>query len=88
MKSFLVGLAIVPFMSAVALAQPAQLSERQMDTVTAGWSLLETDVGNTSWTRVGVWVPTLTTCSSCYLNLTSQAFQVQSNFGPVPTFAE
>lgn len=86
MKKFLCGLAIVPFLTATAMAQPAQLSESQMDSVTAGFSFLETDVSNTSWTRVSVYEGANTiACSSCYLLLNSPAISVASNFGPVPT---
>lgn len=86
MKKFLCGLAILPFMTAVAMAQPAALSENQMDSVTAGWRLLETDVSNTSWTQVGVYTALPHYCTSCYLNVTSMAVNVASNIGPVPTF--
>ena len=87
MKKFLCGLAILPFMSAVALAQPAALTEPQMDAVTAGWTLHETDISNTSWTHVLVWsgIPSGDYCTSCYLNIVSPAMSIQSNFGPVPT---
>lgn len=86
MKKFLCGLALLPFMTAVATAQPAALNENQMDSVTAGWTLLETDVSNTSWTQVGVWTDLPHYCSSCYLNVSSMGINVASNFGPVPTF--
>jgi hypothetical protein len=36
MKKFLSGLAVLPFLSTVALAQPIQLSHEQMDAVSAG----------------------------------------------------
>ena len=86
MKKFLCGLAVLPFLTATALAQPAQLSETQMDSVTAGFVFLETDVSNTSWTRVSVYEGANTiACSSCYLLLNNPAISVASNFGPVPT---
>jgi hypothetical protein len=85
MKKFLCAVAVLPFMSAAALAQPLQLSEAQMDRVSAGWTLTEVDVSNTSWTRVLVWTAAPSSCSSCYLDITSQALSIQSNFGPVPT---
>ena len=85
MKKFLCGLAVLPFMTAVALAQPMQLSENQMDSVTAGFSFLETEVSNTSWTRVSVYErPNTIACISCYLLINNQAISVASNFGPVP----
>jgi hypothetical protein len=99
MKTFLCGLAVLPFLSATALAQPAhdalaqpmQLSESQMDSVTAGFSFLETEVSNTSWTRVSVYegantaTPNVIACTSCYLLINNPAISVASNFGPVPT---
>ena len=85
MKKFLCGLALLPFLTATALAQPAQLSESQMDSVTAGFRFLETDVSNTSWTRVSVYEGANTiACTSCYLLINNTALSVASNFGPVP----
>ena len=86
MKKFLCGLAVIPFLTATALAQPAQLTENQMDSVTAGFRFLETDVSNTSWTRVSVYEGANTiACDSCYLLINNPAISVASNFGPVPT---
>ena len=85
MKTFLSALAILPFLTAAAFAQPAQLSESQMDSVTAGFSFFETDVTNTSWTRVSVYEGANTiACTSCYLLINNTALSVASNFGPVP----
>lgn len=90
MKKFLVGLAVLPFLTATALAQPAQLSESQMDSVTAGFSFLEAEISNTSWTVVSVYEgantanPNVLHCSSCYLLINNPAISVASNFGPVP----
>lgn len=39
MKSLVRGLAALPFLSSVALAQPTQLTDTQMDKVTAGQGL-------------------------------------------------
>ena len=84
MKKFLCGLALLPFLTATALAQPAQLSESQMDSVTAGFRFLEVDVSNTSWTAVYVYQPHNTIpCGSCYLNISNPTISVASNFGPV-----
>jgi len=87
MKKFLCALAVLPFMSAAALAQPAQLSDQQMDNVSAGFRLNEIDISNTSWTQVVVGEP-LRACSSCFLTVVGSPFgiSVSSNFGPVPTF--
>jgi hypothetical protein len=90
MKKLLCGLAVLPFLSATALAQPdvrmsgslAQqpllLNEAQMDGVTAGWSLRETDFSNTSLTFVQVYGAPLAECAACYLDLDSRALQVDS----------
>lgn len=92
MNKFLCGLAVVPFLSAAALAQPAstglqpvQLSEHQMDSVTAGFGFREVDVSNTSWTEVLLWQPTNTvTCPNCYLLINNHALSVGSVFGQTP----
>jgi hypothetical protein len=87
MKKLLCGLAVLPLLSATAFAQPdvrmsgsqpLLLNEAQMDTVTAGWSLRETDISNTSVTFVQVYGPALPSCSACYLDLDSNALQVDS----------
>lgn len=85
MKHLFVGLAALPFFAGVALAgQPVQLSNQQMDNVTAGFALFETDISNTSWTQVSVYSRSLTACSACYLSLTSRPISVESAFGPTP----
>jgi hypothetical protein len=89
MKKTLCGLALVSALSAAAVAQaapPAQLTDAQMDSVNAGFRLFETDISNTSWTQIGIYTELPRTCTSCYLDLSSMAFNVASNFGPVPTF--
>lgn len=85
MKKFLTGLALLPFMSTVALAQPLQLNADQMDVVTAGWHTHEIDISNTSWTEVSVWQPLQVNCGNCYLKIQSQALSIQSAFGPTVT---
>lgn len=65
MKTLLCGIAVLPFMAATVLAQPAPelggapslsvLSEAQMDGVTAGWSFREIDVSNSSRTALLVY---------------------------------
>jgi hypothetical protein len=96
MKTLLYGLAIVPFLSVAALAQPSMpsdaatlakqpvsLSEKQMDGITAGWSLLETDVSNTSWVQVSVYQqPNTITCPSCYILINSPTLSIGSHFLP------
>lgn len=95
MTKLLYGLAVVPFFASVAMAQPVgsgttayqpvQLSEKQMDQVTAGFKLSEIDVSNTSWTRVLAYQTNNNiTCGSCYLLINNFALSVGSKFGPTP----
>lgn len=85
MKSLLYGLAALPFLAGVALAgQPMQLSDKQMDNVTAGFDLRVTEISNTSWTQVSIYDGALTACSACYLTIVSRPFSVESAFGPTP----
>jgi hypothetical protein len=97
MNKFLCGLVVVPFLSAAAMAQPAaagtqpvQLSESQMDSVTAGFTFQEEDVSNTSWTQVRVWqAPQMPggndiICNTCYLKVNSMALSIGAAFGPSP----
>jgi len=102
MTKFLYALAALPLLSSLALAQPAgqslnasaaaqpplRLSDSQLDGVTAGWKQLETDVSNTSWTRVSVYQTGTSdntiTCGSCYLLINNFALSVGSKFGPTP----
>jgi hypothetical protein len=87
MKTLLYGLAALPFIATVALADPAtpqpqapvQLSENQMDQVTAGWRFLETTTSNTSITVVSVYnTPNTITCDACYLLINNNALSVAS----------
>ena len=87
MKKLLCGLAVLPLLSATAFAQPdvrmsgsqpVLLNEAQLDGVTAGWSLRETDFSNTSLTFVQVYGAPLAECAACYLDLDSRALQVDS----------
>jgi len=80
MNKLLYGLAVLPFVAGVAMAQPpVQLSDNQMDKVTAGWDLIEMDLSNTSLTSVLVYhTPPTGPCSACYLDLRSPAISVQS----------
>jgi len=83
MKKLLCGVAALPFLTATAFAQPAVLDERQMDTVTAGWSLAEADISNTSFTEVLVYTDEnlSVSCSACYLHVVSPAITVLSIMG-------
>ena len=85
MKKLLCGVAALPFLAGVALAQPLQLTSSQMDRVTAGFSLLETDLSNTSAVTVSVYQGSppgsangLPSCASCYLDIESPAISVQA----------
>jgi len=98
MKTLLYGLAALPLLATVAFAQPPvqsndsaavakqpmQLSETQMDKVTAGWGLVETDIGNTSTVLVSVWQSpsNVITCPGCYLLINSPSLSIASAFGP------
>jgi hypothetical protein len=56
MKSFLCGLAVLPFLAATAMAAPAQpLSDNQMDSVTAGFDLRITEITNTAVTAISLY---------------------------------
>lgn len=86
MKSFLYGLAVLPFVAGVALAgQPMELSNQQMDKVTAGFSIHEVDESNTSWVGITAYVFPVgeVGCpNGCYLSIVSDAIQVGAQFGP------
>jgi hypothetical protein len=89
MKRLLHGIAALPFLAGVALAQqPMPLSDRQMDKVTAGF--LETDFSNTSATAVSIFqrayltdaTPNYIACPGCYLLINSPTFSIAAQFGP------
>ena len=85
MKKLLCGLAALPFLAGIALAdQPIQLNDKQMDKVNAGFRDFETIISNTSWTQVSIYDGSLTSCSACYLSILSRPFSVESAFGPTP----
>lgn len=77
MKKLLYGVAALPLLTSLALAgQPVQLTDHQMDKVTAGYFhvteagiiLTETTVTNTSLTSISI-NDLPTACVGCYLNL-------------------
>jgi hypothetical protein len=88
MNRALYGLATLPFLAGVAAAgQSMQLSDKQMDNVTAGFEFRITQISNTSWVQEVAWPITAggpTACAACYLNITSSALNVQAAFGPSP----
>jgi len=110
MTKLLYGLAALPLMAGVASAEapkstpvakkPMQLSEKQMDKVTAGFKIDELEVSNTSWTLVLAYqnpnalpavgsgsAPASGSCGGCYLSLVSPALSVYSSFGPYSPIA-
>jgi|WetSurMetagenome_2_1015567.scaffolds.fasta_scaffold318789_3 hypothetical protein len=94
MKKLLCGLAVLPLLSTVALAQPAdtgaaamRLNDNQMDSVTAGFQFRETEISNTSWTQVSVGVPNgnpVTACTACFLIIQNPSLSIESAFGISP----
>jgi len=95
MKKVLWGLAALPLLAGVALAdQPMQLSDNQMDKVTAGFDVSVIERSNTSWTQISIYeTGTLLPCNQCYLRIggvpgspVSRAFSIESAFGPTPNF--
>jgi hypothetical protein len=89
MKALLYGLAALPFLAGIAWAQqPVQLTDKQMDRVTAGTLIVE--VSNTSAVAVSLFqtpyllesTPNAFTCSSCYLVINSPKFSLAAQFGP------
>lgn len=90
MKRLLYGLVALPFIASVALAgQPTQLSDQQMDKVTAGFTFDEITISNTSWTQVAIgFNPALVPCSACYLTIVSPPFSIQSAMQPTPNLSE
>jgi hypothetical protein len=97
MTKVLCGVAALPLLFGVALAEtpkqsndskasakPAiQLSEQQMDRVSAGFKFLEVDVFNTGTSTVSVYnVPNTIACTGCYLSISNFAVSVASKIGP------
>jgi hypothetical protein len=92
MKRLLFGLVALPFLAGVSLAaQPVPLSDKQMDTVTAGFDFVETDIQNLGSVWVAADKPLVPGCffTSCFLAVEGTAFpagvqslQVHAQFGP------
>lgn len=90
MKRFLFGLAALPFLAGISLAaDPAPLTDKQMDVVTAGFDFLEVEIRNGGSNITAINTPTLPTCAGCYLNIGGtqypagvRSFQLQVQFGP------
>ena len=102
MTKVLYGLAALPLLAGVAFAQtptdskasakqPMQLTEQQMDKVTAGWDLYERDIFNTGIVYVSIYERQNTNpstiagntivCTTCYLLLNNFAISVGSQIG-------
>lgn len=89
MKSFLYAVAALPLLTGVAFAtepvtkqQPVQLTNKQMDKVTAGFTFRETTISNTSAVIVTVDLPP-PVCTVCFLNVLSKNLSVQAAFLPL-----
>ena len=89
MMRLLYGLAALPFLAGIALAQqPMQLTNNQMDRVTAGTLIIE--FSNTSAVAVSIFqtpsllnsTPNAISCPGCYLLINSQKFSLAAQFGP------
>jgi hypothetical protein len=98
MKTFLYALAALPLLTGAAFAadkaplSDKQITDQQMDQVTAGFDFFEIDISNTSTIAVAVNNP-LMVCGGCYLAVSSQWYgnagprlpmQVYAWFGPSP----
>jgi hypothetical protein len=93
MMRLLSGLAVLPFLAGVSLAaQPVPLNDKQMDTVTAGFDFVETDIHNLGsvWVSVnGPLRPANFPFTDTYLAIEGtpfpagvQSLQVHAQFGP------
>jgi hypothetical protein len=90
MKRFLFGLAALPFLAGVSLAeQPVPLSDVQMDAVTAGFDFQELDIQNGGTVFVAINRPVAAGVAGPYLSISGtsypagvQSFQLQAQFGP------
>jgi hypothetical protein len=91
MKRLFRGLAALPLLAGTVLAQPMQLTDKQMDKVSAGF--LEIDVSNTSLVVVSLFfrpylldeTPNTIGCSTCYLLMVNPTFSVAAHFGQPAT---
>jgi hypothetical protein len=95
MKKFLFGLAALPFLAGISLAaDPVPLTDKQMDTVTAGFDFREVYVQNLGFYTVAVDLPAggangCLIAGGCYLNIVGtpfpagvNSFQLSAGFGP------
>jgi hypothetical protein len=69
MKKWLFGVAVLPLLTGLALAKdPVQLTDGQMDKVTAGFTFAEMDVTNVATVFVGVNAGTAV-CPTCVVSI-------------------
>ena len=91
MKRLFHGLAALPLLAGTVLAQPMQLTDKQMDKVSAGF--LEIDRSNTSLVVVSLFfrpylldeTPNTIGCPTCYLLIVNPTFSVAAHFGQPST---
>jgi len=85
MERLLYALAALPLLAGAAMAQPpAQLSDAQMDRVTAGFDFTITETSNTSVVLLSAYntpntiaaVFGATACTGCYLHIESPALSI------------
>jgi hypothetical protein len=87
MKKLLHGLVALPLLAASAFAQPMQLTDKQMDKVSAGFFFLE--VHNTGGAAFSLFfrpyltdeTPNYIKCDSCYLVISTPTFSLASFIG-------
>lgn len=84
MKRLFTGLAVLPFLSGIALAGQA-LSDRQMDTITAGFDFSVIERSNVSTIIIDVNQPDTVSCATCYLNVAAGFVHIRSAYGNIPT---
>lgn len=82
MNKYALGLAVLPFLAGGAMAgQP--LSDKQMDTVTAGFTINLEEQSDFSTVLVAVNSTPLNCHGLCYINATAGFVSIQSAFGNV-----
>jgi len=90
MKKLFYGLAVLPFLAGASLAaQPAPLTDQQMDVVTAGFDFAEIDTLNGGTVVVAINHPAVAV-TGAFLDIAGtkypggvQSFQLMAFFGPV-----
>jgi len=82
MKKLALGLAVLPFLAGGALAgQP--LTDKQMDTVTAGFQISLEEQTQFSTVLIAVNEPPINCGSLCYINVNAGFVSLQSAFGNI-----